>query len=177
MTPEKRQAVLAAVMIGLLALAAAWSASRMLRERDGARRAAGDLAECTRLAADIQALRARRRVAANEASGVQELHGRIEAASRRANLGGGALRGVIPQAARRVGASPYLLKPTELVLRGVTLEQVATFLFHVGGDSGLTVRDLRLQTPRSAPEQNLWDAEATVTYLVYAPPEAADSNK
>jgi len=54
-----------------------------------------------------------------------------------------------------------------------TLGQLAAFLFHLTDGSGLSVRDLRLSIPRAADASSLWDAEATLTYLIYAPSTAA----
>ncbi len=174
MAPQKRQAILIGVMLALLAAAAAWNVLWMREQRARARVASVDLAECRRLGRAITALRDAARVAPTEALGVQALGDRIEAASRQARLVGPALAGVFPQSARRVGDSPYMQKPTALALRGVTLQQAATFLFHLSEDSGLSVRDLRLQAPHGEEGTGAWDVDATVTYLLYAPPTAAE---
>jgi hypothetical protein len=170
MDPLKRQAVLFGLLAAALAACAAWNVHWMLGERRAARRAAEDLAACRDLARAIESLRAKPRVASTEGLDVQELGERIEAASRRAGLEASALVGRFPQAPRRIGDSPYLAKPTTLALRGVTLARLATFLFHLADGSGLTVRDLRLREAAGgdAP-RDVWDAEATVTSLVYAP--------
>ncbi len=156
---------LAAVLLVVAGLNVEW----MLWQRRAAHRAAEDLFECTELAADIQALRKQPTVASSEAMGVQELGVRIEAAMRKAQFDPGALEGVFPQAARRVGDSPYLQKPTALDLSGASLGRLAGFLYHLTDDPGLTVRDLRLRTPHGETAGDLWDAEATLTYLIYSP--------
>ena len=46
---------------------------------------------------------------------------------------------------------------------------MAAFLYHLSVDGGLSVRDLRLRSPHSDAAQDTWDAEVTVTVLVYAP--------
>ncbi len=169
MSPQKRQAVLVGVMLAMLAIAAAWSTTEMLAARELARRSAADLAACERIAADIRRLRQGPKVASAEAMGVQELGKRIEAASRTAGLSTSALVGVYPQGPRRVGDTPYLRKPTSLSFRNVPLPQLASFLYHLSDGSGLNVRDLRLRTPRGEGGGDLWDAEATLTYLIYSP--------
>jgi hypothetical protein len=141
----------------------------MLGQRSRARTAADDLARCKALADAIRTLRDKPAVASAEAMGIQELGQRIEAACRRAGFQGPVLEGVYPQSARRVGDSPYLVKPTALALRGVTLPQVVAFLEHLTSGTGLSVRDVRLQTPHGDADHTVWDAEATVTYLMYAP--------
>jgi hypothetical protein len=169
MDPLKRHAILFGLLAAGLAACAAWNVHWMLGERRSARRATEDLAACRDLARAIQSLRAKPRVAATEGGDVQELGERIEAASRRAGLEASVLVGRFPQAPRRVGDSPYLAKPTTLALRGVTLARLATFLYHLADGSGLTVRDLRLRGPHGDAPRDVWDAEATVTSLVYAP--------
>lgn len=169
MKPHIRQLVLASVMVVLLAAAATWGTHWMMGQRNRARAASDDLTRCRDLARDIRVLRDKPAVASAEAMGIKELGRRIEAACSQAGFEGAALEGVFPQSARRLGDSPYLVKPTALALRGVTLPQLVTFLHHLTGGSGLSVRDVRLQTPHGDAPPTAWDAEATVTYLMYAP--------
>ena len=170
MTPRRRQALAIAVMLAILIGGAAWSVDWMLGRRQAALRASGDLAACQELARAIESLRQKPRVAATEAMGAGELGQRIQAASRQANMGEAAIEGIYPQPPHRLGESPYVQKPTALALRGVSLPQLAAFLYHLSADGGLSVRDLRLRSPRSDAAQDTWDAEVTVTVLVYAPP-------
>lgn len=173
MTAETRRAILIGVMLAMLVIAAAWNVLWMLEQRETARRAAQDLADCKALAGRIKALRDAPAVASVEVMGVQELGQRIEAASRRAGLAQDALEGVLPQSPRRVGNTPYVRKPTVLTLRGVTLHQVAMFLHHLTADSELSVRDLRLRIPHGDAPRDVWDAETTLTYLMYVPTATA----
>lgn len=170
MTPLKRQFILIGLMLLLLAMAAVWSTNTMIAESESARSAAEDIASCKVLAATIESLREKPAIASVSAMGVQELGERIEAASRQAQLPPSSLEGVFPQASRRVGDSAYLSKPTSLSLRGVTLEQLVTLLFHLTDGSGLSARDLRLRTPHGGAPSNIWDADVTLSYLVYSPP-------
>ncbi len=173
MTAHARQAILIAVMLAMLVIAAAWNVLWMLDQRETALGAARDLADCKVLAGEIRALRDAPAVAAAEAMGVQELGRRIEAASRQVGLGKDALEGVLPQAPRRLGNTPYVQKPTVLAIRGVTLRQAALFLHHLTAESGLSVRDLRLRIPHGDVPRDVWDAEATLTYLMYVPTATA----
>jgi type II secretory pathway pseudopilin PulG len=169
MTAPRRRAILVGLMLALLAAAAAWNTHWMLAQRDGAQQASDDLAACRELTAAILSQRDRPAVASAEAMGVQELGKRIEAAFGKAQIAPSSLGGVDPQAAHRVGDSPYLRKPTALSLRGVSPRQVATFLYCLTDESGLSVRDLRLSTPHGGGAGGVWDAEATLTYLIYSP--------
>lgn len=171
MSQPRRQTILVGIMILLLIGAAAWSVDWMMQQRQQAQDAAADLAECQMLVRRIEALREAPTVASAEAMGVQEFGEHIEAASRLANFDPSALRGVFPQAAQRVGDSPYLRKPTAITLRHVPLHDLVTFLYHISGDTGLMVRDLRLRTPHAEAPEDVWDAEVTLTYLIYEPAE------
>jgi hypothetical protein len=102
--------------------------------------------------------------------GSQELGQRTEAALQKAQVAATALEGVYPQTVRPVGDSPYLQKPTVLALKGVTLRQLTSFLVALTDGSGLTVKDLRLRIPHGDAARDLWDAEVTLTCLIYEPP-------
>ena len=169
MTPRRRQTVAIGLLLAMLVGGVVWSVDWMLGRRQAARYAAEDMASCRELARDIESLRQKPKVAATEAMGAGELGQRIQAASRQANMGEASIEGIYPQPPHRVGESPYVQKPTALALRGVSLPQLAAFLYHLSADGGLSVRDLRLRSPHSDAAQDTWDAEVTVTVLVYAP--------
>jgi len=177
MNPEKRRAVLIGVMMTMLLVAAIWNINWMMTQRRSAAHAAKDLAMCRELQSHIEMLRQKPAVASTEALASQELGQLITTAAKQAKLPNGPPRDVFPQAARGVGDSPYLVKPTLLTLRGVTLQQLSAFLYHLSGDSGLDVRDLRLRRPKSRETANAWNAEATVTYLIYKPRGKTPRNK
>ncbi len=172
MIANRRLAVLLGLMVTTLAVVALWNVRWMAEQRRAARFAMADLRACEQLADRIASLRLEPIVAASQDMGIQELGERIEQAQQRARMTGPALEGVFPQAARRVGDTPYMVKPTALSLRGVTLTQLCTFLYHLTHESGLNVRDLRLRSPRGDVSADQWDAEATLTYLIYSPPAA-----
>lgn len=173
MTPQRRERILVGVMIVLLAIAALWVWQWRGEQRALANRDATNLTEVKLLAERIEAMRAEPAVAATEDLELKELGGRLEAAAGKARFPQGAIEGVLPRSARRFGDTAYLEKPTEIDIRGVTLTQLAAFLHHVANDAGLTVRDLRLRTPRGDAPTNTWNADATLTYLLYAPIERA----
>jgi len=175
--PPRRKGILIGVMVAMFTIAALWNANWMFRQRALAQRASVDLAESQQLAAAIASLREQPAVASDEVMGVQALGTKIVAASQRARLNIGeddqaVSEFIYPQPPRRMGDSPYMIKPTALTLREISLEQLVTFLYHLTDEAGLSVRDLRLRTPHSATSEHLWDAEATLTYLIYTPPES-----
>ncbi len=165
----RKCAILAGAALTVLAGVSVWSIFWMARQRADAQTAAEDRSECRSLARTIALLRDRPTVAATEDMGTERLSARIEAARAQAQFAGRELDGVFPQPPRRLGDSPYLEAPTSLVLRGVTLARLAAFLHYLSDGSGLNVRDLVLRAPRGDAPRDTWDAEATLTYLIYAP--------
>lgn len=176
MMSPKQQATLVCMVLAMLALTATWSVRAMMTRRAAALIAADDLGECGRLAASIESLRDKPKIASAQDMGIELLGQRIAAASQQAKLDPQSLEGVYPQGPRRLGNTPYVQKPTTLTLRNVKLPQLAAFLYHLTeGESGLNVRDLRLRVPRGDSPSDVWDAEATITCLIYQPP--ADTHR
>ena len=169
MSPTRRSAMLYAALLAVLAMGAGWSVMHMADERAGAVRAVEELADCKALADEIERGRLAVVGAASRDLGDRELGQRIKAASAKAALPDGAMVSVALQKARRVGDTAYMEKPVELSLRRVSLPQLTMFLYHLTAGSELTVREMRIRSPRGQDDENRWDAEATLTYLVYAP--------
>ncbi len=173
MVGRNRESVLIALMLVLLGGAAAWCYGWMCEQRRRAQAAAADLAECRSNAEAIRSLRGAGGGESPQAGGQVELGKRVEAALSTAGIDANCLSGVFSLQARAVDNSPYLIQPTTLLLRGVSLGQLAILLYHLTDGSGLSVRDLRISIPRGDAAQTAWDAEATVTCLVSAPPARA----
>jgi len=172
----QRQAALVGSMLVLLALAAGWSALRMADQRGVAEAGARSLAESRRVAERIEALRDQDAVAsADRDSARQEenLAQRIDQAAQAVGLVGDWRRGIDHKPARRVGDSPYTRKPAVLLTRGLTLDQLGALTHELTYDSPLTVTELRLTTPSGEAQGNRWDADVTLTYLIYDPPTNA----
>jgi type II secretory pathway component PulM len=169
MSPSRRKSVLAGLLLVLLAGAAFWSLDWMSQCRQGAAQAAADLLQSRALAAGIAALASRPTVAASQPISANDLGRKIQASAGQAGLGESAIREISPQPQRRVGDSAYVQKPTAMNIRGVTLTQLATFLYHLTLEPGLTVSELRLRAPRGEAAADAWDAEVTVSCVVYSP--------
>jgi len=138
---------------------------------------ASDLSACRDAASRIEQLRRRPAVAGSREVQATELSRRIEASARAAEMPDGALDQIEPQPPRRVGDTPYRQTPTRVRLRGVTLQQLFTFLHALAAEDasgpGLRLEALRLSAPRGEEAGDRWTAEATLTYLVYDPKAAA----
>lgn len=169
MTAVRRKMVLVLTMLLMLGFAALWSWQSMVERRAAAQLAADDLQLCENLAQKIEAMKGRVTVVTDEDSGVRQLGERLKLAQEHAQIRAEALQAVVPQAAKRMGDSSYLQKPTEVSLRRVTLQEVVAFFLHVTAESGLTVRDLRLQARREVEARSYWDVTVTLTYLVHSP--------
>jgi hypothetical protein len=170
MTRTRQLFIFAGVLVGLLLIASLWSANWMNGQRTAARNAAEDLQASAALAEQIESLMAEPKIAAaDESRGVQELDPKIGRALQAAGLPRRpTIERIFPQSAREVGDVPYQIKPTAVSIRSVTLAQLAAFLYHLTDGTGLNVRDLQMRAARSGNAQQ-WDAEATLTYLIYAP--------
>ncbi len=165
-----RQMILGGVMLLMLGIAALWSHQSMADRRAAAQTAADDLQRCRQLAQSIHSHQGAATMADDEDSGVRRLGERLRSATQYAQISADALQGITPLAARRMGESPYLQKPTSVSLRRVTLQELVAFFLHVTEEGGLSVRDLRLQSPRDPEARQYWDATVTISYLIYAPP-------
>lgn len=175
MTRIRQLFIAAGVLVGLLLIAALWSANWMSGQQTRARQAAEDLQASAALVEQIESLMGEPKIAAaDESRGIQELDPKIGRALQAAGLPRRpTIESIFPQAAREVGNAPYRIKPTAVSIRSVTLAQLATFLYHLSDGTGLNVRDLRMRAARSGNAQQ-WDAQATLTYLIYAP---SDENR
>lgn len=169
MNPRKRQSILVIVMLSMLSVAAAWSLGDMLEHRDLARRSGEDLETCREMGERIRQLSQGPTIAADREMQGQELGARIDSAASQASLPSGALVSRDGLSARPVRDLPYLRKPTQLQLRGVTLGQLTRFLSHLTGETGLWVQDLTLRHSNRPGPMETWDVTTTVTYLIYSP--------
>jgi hypothetical protein len=78
---------------------------------------------------------------------------------------------ITPQPPRRVEETVYKEKPTHVMLKDVSLQQVGQMVAALlNSDAGLAAKSIRLGAPRSDDTSALWSAELVVTYLIYDPP-------
>jgi len=163
--------------VGLIA-ADAWCYLGILgAARDRAASATADAELCQRLARQIMALQAKPAVADTQEQAQDQLSARIESDAHRFGITGDNLASIDPEPAERVADTVYLEKPTVLQLRQVSLEQLINLLCQISGDgSGLRIKALRLSVPPQNQQGNLWSAEVTVTYLIYAPVSQQQNN-
>jgi len=168
---RRRTTILLTVLAGLLCLAMLWCQNRQSRQKQRALAAMEGLAECRRIAARIRQARRRPALAAERELLGSQITSLIENAARSAGITPDRLVSITPQRADRVGESVYKEKPTLVSLKGVTLKQLVTMVHKlVSSADGLYAERLWLAAPRPQDTGNLWDAELTLTYLIYDPP-------
>lgn len=174
MNASKRTLGLVGLMLALMVVATGWSTLRMLHQRQAARAASDDLERSRELADQISALRARGAFALSQGDSAsqQQLAEDIQAAALKAGITGHWQQGIEHQRASRVGKTPYLRKPAVLITRGLTLSQLTQLLHHLTYDSAYTAEAIRLHTPSGEDPGDRWDAEVTISHLIYAPEDA-----
>jgi len=170
MNPRKRELWLIGTMLALLLLTVLWSYGQMSASKEAVLSAAQDTAQCRHLADRIGQLQHKPSLAGSSELAMTELARLIEQAAAGSEIPGGSLVRITPEAARRIGDSVYKEKPTQVLLRNVTLGQIVRFLHSLtGNDSGLEARQIRLSAPRDQQTGDQWVLEATLGYLIYAP--------
>ncbi len=174
----KRRSLLYALLLVALLVAVLWHAwGTFAASRRAAGLAAIHLDEAQRLMQQIDLSRQGSRVAGQTEVGEGELVRRVEAAATTAGALPSQIVRIDPAPARRLGESPYKQKSTRLQLRAVTLSQAVEFLEALDRPQeephqGLTLSTVRLSAAREETNRGLWDLDATVNYLLYAPRSA-----
>jgi len=175
-----RRRILAVCLAAALIAAALQAYGFMADRREAAIKARADMERCGRIAAIIEALRARPAVACEAERLAAETTGLTERAARSAGIAPGSLVRITPAPPRRVGESVYKEKPTQVLLKNVTLRQLVTMVHALGeADAGLQANSIRLTSPgrdddglplTRGVKGGLWTAEVVLTYLIYDPP-------
>lgn len=142
--------------------------------RDAAATAAADLAASRQAVARI--LAARGKAAAGAPAGKPiDLRRRIAEAAEAADIDADELGSINEMPPRKIGASAVQERPTQVLFRKVTLEQIITFLHAVTAKfPGLRVTSLTISAGPSllkggADTSDEWTADATLSYQEAAP--------
>ena len=170
MTWRRRSSVMLLVVLIAAVAMTTWSFRQLAAAEAASGRSRDDLVVCRQLARRIGALRHKPALAGSQELQLNELARRIEQACQSADVPPDSLVRIWPEQARRVGDTNYKEKPTQILLRQVTLRHIIRFLHALTGDeSGLWVKTIRLVAPRDGHDHNHWTAEATISYLIYTP--------
>lgn len=172
MSEQRRLTILVGIMLAMMLAAAGWFTLEMLNHHSAAARAAEDLANCRLLAEQIKSLRNQSAMASDQdEAGVQQdrLVEQINAAADKAGLTGQWQDSIEHRREMRVGDTPYLRKPAVLITRGLTLAKLTALIHHLTYDSPYTAEKILLRTPPGDESGGAWDADITLTYLIYSP--------
>ena len=129
-----------------------------------------DTVRCGQLARQIRALRTQpTRVQSQELQNT-EFSQRIETAAKKAGIARQNLIRITPDPARQIDRTPYKRKPTRVSFNRVTMPQLVAFLLELSAEeAGPEVTRLRLTEAGTNNNKEVWIAEVTLTYLIYAP--------
>lgn len=168
---EDRAIRLGLATIAVALLCALWAWSRLSESRDDALASEAALADCQTAADRIETLRGRPTVAASRELRPLELRQRIAGAVREAGLQSDVIERIESEPPRRVGETGYREVVTLVRLSGATVQQAITFLHAAasGTEAPLQVRSVRLGTPHGPDSLPLWNVDATLAYMQYAP--------
>ena len=165
------------VSVAVLCVAAFWRVGWMNGQAEEARRNHADLADCRVFAERIERFDSGGEVATGEEMEQHDLGSLAEAAFTKARVPGKPIKQIDPtMQARRVGRTSYLIKPTTITVRGVTRTQLIEAMYYLTEGTKLSVRDLTLSAPRSTQDHRVWDADVTLTYLIYDKPTGTDGS-
>ncbi|MCA9214545.1 MAG: hypothetical protein KDB27_15845 [Planctomycetales bacterium] len=174
--PKPRIENVVAVLLAIgAAVAIAHGSICCASSKSSALAAAQNLEACRELTNRIMGLRNEASSASLRQQSSSELTSKLESAAASSGIRSSDLIRINPQQPRRAGKTAYLQEVTEVDLRRVTLQQLARFLLSaVGEDSAMYVSSIRINAPRNsdANGQETWDAEVSLTRLVFSPQSA-----
>ena len=176
MRQRSRLVPIVSITLVLLVLLTSWSYLRMASQRHGAHRSARDLTDCLELASQIDAMEQQPRQAHEGVLAHTDLTRKIERAAGVANIDSSSLTRIDASPPRRLAKLPYEERPTRVTLSEVSLTQLVTALHRLSSQAeGLWVKDIHLWAPRGEEVEGHWNAEATLSYLIYTPIENMDT--
>lgn len=167
---EKRYFFYAVLGVCTLVLLVLLAYRRLITAHAAAIQAGNDLAQCQSLATYIEGLKQLPAKVGLRDMVRSELDHQLEAAAKEAGFTTTNIVSITPSSPRRVGNSVYQEKPTDVVLRELTLQQLLAFLYNVNSKNvGLCVQNIRLTAPRNQNATGHWTAQVTLSYLIYSP--------
>lgn len=167
----RRDLLLAIVLVLLTGVGVSWGWRELTGQRDRLARARGDLAESKAAADRIEIFRLRPSLAEENERALDTINSLVETSARQAGVSPGSLKRIAPEPPVRLAETVYKEKPTVVLVKSVTLEELTKFLYRLIGDGELHARSLRLTSPSAEDTGERWNAEVTLTYLIYDPPD------
>jgi hypothetical protein len=169
----RRSGVLVIILACLLVAASLYCYLHMVEQAAAADAARLELQTCREMAQAIRQRRSRPAAISSSEPLANETIGLIERHAQAAGIPPASLIRISPDPHRRVDDSAYKEKPTQIFLRAVTIEQLIQLVHGIDSEvGGLSAQAIRLSAPRADDTGALWNAEVTVAYLFYDPPDA-----
>jgi hypothetical protein len=168
----RRHVQLFCILAALLAGSALWTYQVMAGARDMAVQNQSELADCYKMAAQIDGYNHSKQpaLAADGELKSSETTALIEQSAKSAGIPQANLAQIFPESPQRLGDSAYKEKPTQVRLENVSLQQLTAMLYALAGNQKpLQAKSIRLAAPRQQETGNLWTAELSLTYLIYDP--------
>jgi hypothetical protein len=120
----------------------------------------------------IQALRRRPALAAQNQRASAETIGLIEKSGQAAGITATKLVQISPEGPRRLGDTVYTEKPTRILLKNVTLQELTALTHRIVTDENrLNAKSMRISAPTADDPGLMWTVELVLTYLIYDPPK------
>lgn len=149
--PQTKLAAQRLVIAVGLAVAVLWSYSHLVVSRHRALRETRSADRTEDLALQVKSLQRRPVLVANQELQQPELARKIEAALKASDVSTATLERVTPGPAHRVGNSDYKAKPTNVLLRGLSLAQAVDFLYRLTHQEAATVHGVSAIPGRALP--------------------------
>ena len=131
---------------------------------------------CRELSTRIKSLRSEAASASLRQQTSGELTSKLEKAADSSRIAMADLIRINPQQPRRAGKTAYLQEVTDVDLRRVSMQQLVSFLLSaISDDPAMYVSSIRITAPRNLGEaggNEVWDAEISLTRLVFSPQSA-----
>ena len=172
---NRRLTILLCALALLLLGLTIWAGLTLVHARRDALSASADLRKCFEMSARIEDYRTLPAMASDGERMSGETTGLITAAAKAAGIPTEKVVRIDPDSPARLGDSVYKEKPTQVLLRDVTLSQVAGLL-HAASSSQLSLRPLsvRMSAPRNDTGAT-WTVELVLSYLIYDPPSTPET--
>lgn len=165
---NRRKAFLLSILAVCLLGVCYYFYDNMISCREAALAGTNDSMLCREMAASIEQYMHRPALASEHELLATQTNSLIEKAAVDAGISKRSLIRITPEPARRFDDSSYKDKPSQILLREVTLKQMVPFVHNLLS-AGLNARAIRLVSPKSEDTGQLWTAEITMSYLVYDP--------
>ena len=165
---NRRQSILPGILTVCMMLVCSYSYDSMSTCKNAALTSANDLVLCRGMATSIKEYMQQPALASEHELLTAQTNSLIEKAVVDAGISKRCLIRITPEPARRLDDSSYKDKPSQVLLREVTLKQMVPFIHNLLS-AGLNARAIRLVSPKPEDTGPLWTAEITMSYLVYDP--------